>query len=161
MKIEVGLLCVDLLCGEEWGSENREALLRGCSRMFKIRIASFWKKTFPNKFSNSTYVLKNNLMLTELTNSLFVGRNSPLVSLCGLVVRVSGYRSRGLGFHSKPHQIFWEVGILERRPLSIVRTIEELLGWKSSGSSLKKTRLTAVGIRCADHATPSTRKGWH
>jgi hypothetical protein len=22
-------------------------------------------------------------------------------------------------------------------------------------------RLTAVGIRCADHATPSTRKGWH
>jgi hypothetical protein len=25
----------------------------------------------------------------------------------------------------------------------------------------RKTRLTAVGIRCTDHATPSTRKGWH
>jgi hypothetical protein len=24
-----------------------------------------------------------------------------------------------------------------------------------------KPRLTAVGIRCADHATPATRKGWH
>jgi hypothetical protein len=24
-----------------------------------------------------------------------------------------------------------------------------------------KPRLTAVGIRCANHATPSTRKGWH
>jgi hypothetical protein len=25
----------------------------------------------------------------------------------------------------------------------------------------RKPRLTAVGIRCADHATPSTRKGWY
>jgi hypothetical protein len=25
----------------------------------------------------------------------------------------------------------------------------------------RKPRLTAVGIRCADHATPSTRKSWH
>jgi hypothetical protein len=24
-----------------------------------------------------------------------------------------------------------------------------------------KQRLTTVGIRCADHATPSTRKAWH
>jgi hypothetical protein len=24
----------------------------------------------------------------------------------------------------------------------------------------KKPRLTAMGIRCADHATPSTRKTW-
>jgi hypothetical protein len=34
--------------------------------------------------------------------------------LCGLVVRVSGYRSRGPGF-------------LERGPLSLVNTIEKLL----------------------------------
>ena len=26
--------------------------------------------------------------------------------LCGLVVRVSGYRYRGLGFDSRPYQIF-------------------------------------------------------
>jgi hypothetical protein len=29
--------------------------------------------------------------------------------LCGLVVRVSGYRSRGPGYDSRPCQIFWEV----------------------------------------------------
>jgi hypothetical protein len=57
--------------------------------------------------------------------------------LCGLVVRVSGYRSRGPGFDSRPYQIFWEVGGLERCPLSLVRTTEELLEWKSSGSDLE------------------------
>jgi hypothetical protein len=36
--------------------------------------------------------------------------------LCGLVVRVSDYRSRGPGFDSRPYQ-----------PLSVLRTIEELL----------------------------------
>jgi hypothetical protein len=35
---------------------------------------------------------------------------------------------------------------------------EELLQWKSSGSGSRKPRLTAVGTRCADHATPSVRK---
>jgi hypothetical protein len=44
---------------------------------------------------------------------------------------------------------------LERGPLSLVRIIEELLGWKSRGSGSRKPRLMAVGIRCADHATPS------
>jgi hypothetical protein len=43
--------------------------------------------------------------------------------LCGLVVRVSVHRSRGPGFES--------------RPLSIVRTTEELLGRKSRGSGLE------------------------
>jgi hypothetical protein len=38
---------------------------------------------------------------------------------------------------------------LERDPLSLVRIIEELLEWKSSGSVSRKP-----GIRCADHATP-------
>jgi hypothetical protein len=47
--------------------------------------------------------------------------------LCDLVVRVSGCRSRGPGFDFRPYQIFCEVGDLERGPLSLVRTIEELL----------------------------------
>jgi hypothetical protein len=47
--------------------------------------------------------------------------------LCGLVVRVSGYRSKGPGFDSRSYQIFSEVGGLERGPLSLVRGIEELL----------------------------------
>jgi hypothetical protein len=40
------------------------------------------------------------------------------------------------GFDSRRYQIFWEVG-LERGPLSLVSTIQELLGRKSSGSGLE------------------------
>jgi hypothetical protein len=50
--------------------------------------------------------------------------------LCGLVVRVPGYRSghyRGGG----------EVVGLERGPLRLVSTTEELLGRNSSGSGLE------------------------
>ena len=47
--------------------------------------------------------------------------------LCGLVVRVSGYRYRDLGFDSRRYQIFWVIVGLERGPLSLVRSIEELL----------------------------------
>jgi hypothetical protein len=41
------------------------------------------------------------------------------------------------GFDSRRYQIFWEVVSLERGPLSLVCTIEELLGRKSSGSGLE------------------------
>jgi hypothetical protein len=65
------------------------------------------------------------------------GGHSGTDRLCGLVVRVSGYRSRGPGFYSRPYQIFWEVRGLERGPLSLMITIEELLDWKSSVSGLE------------------------
>jgi hypothetical protein len=57
--------------------------------------------------------------------------------LCGLVVRVPGYRSRGPGFDSRRYQIFWEVVGLERGPFSIVSTIQGLLERKRSGSGLE------------------------
>jgi hypothetical protein len=41
------------------------------------------------------------------------------------------------GFDSRRYQIFWEVVGLERGPLSLVSTIEELFERKSSGSSLE------------------------
>jgi hypothetical protein len=47
--------------------------------------------------------------------------------LCGLVVRVSGYRYRGPGFDPRRYQIFWVIVGLEQGPLSLVRSIEELL----------------------------------
>jgi hypothetical protein len=47
--------------------------------------------------------------------------------LCGLVVRVPGYRSRGPGFDFRRYQIFWEAVDLERGPLSFVSITEELL----------------------------------
>jgi hypothetical protein len=52
--------------------------------------------------------------------------------LCGIVVWVP--RS---GFDSQRYQIFWEVVGLERGPLSLVGTTEELLGRKSNGSGLE------------------------
>jgi hypothetical protein len=66
--------------------------------------------------------------------------------LCGLVVRVPAYRSRGPGFDSRRYQIFWEV---ERGPLSLVSVTTWMeIGWN------RRPKLTSVGIRCADHATP-------
>jgi hypothetical protein len=41
------------------------------------------------------------------------------------------------GFDYRRYQIFWEVVDLERGPLILVNTIEELLGRKSSGSGLE------------------------
>jgi len=52
---------------------------------------------------------------------------------------------------------FWVVVGLERGLLSLVslvRSNEELLEQKNSGSRSRKQRLTAVGTRCADHVTP-------
>jgi hypothetical protein len=57
------------------------------------------------------------------------------------------------GFDSLRFQIFWEVVGLERYPLSLVSTTEELLERKSSGFGLKPEN-TAVGIRHADHVAP-------
>jgi hypothetical protein len=82
----------------------------------------------------------------------------PHVGECCLVVGVPGYRSRGLGFDSRRYQILWEITGLKRGPLSLVWIIKEIFEWKSSGSRSRKSRLTAVGIRFADHATSSIRK---
>jgi hypothetical protein len=57
--------------------------------------------------------------------------------LCGLVVRVPGYRARGPGSIPDPTRFFWEIVGLERGPLSLVSTIEGLLERKSSGSGLE------------------------
>jgi hypothetical protein len=50
--------------------------------------------------------------------------------LCGLVVKVPG-------FDSRPYQIFCEVVGLERGPLSLVSTTEELLERNCSASGLE------------------------
>jgi hypothetical protein len=55
--------------------------------------------------------------------------------LCGLVVRVLGYRSGGPG--PIPGTTRKKIMGLERGPLSLVSTTEELLGRKSSGSCLE------------------------
>jgi hypothetical protein len=47
---------------------------------------------------------------------------------------------------------------LELGPLSLVNITEELFEWKNSGSGSRKSRLTAVGIRCPNHVTRSIHK---
>jgi hypothetical protein len=99
------------------------------------------------------------------TGRLTVGRNITLTltdSLCGLEIRVPGYRTEMYRFvwgtkwiyicyveesrrplwSSGPSswlqiQVFWEVVGLERDPLSHVSTTEYLLGRNSSGSGLE------------------------
>jgi hypothetical protein len=53
--------------------------------------------------------------------------------LCGLVVRVPGYRSSGPGSNYGATDLS-----LEQCPLSFGTTIEELLGRNNSGSGLEK-----------------------
>jgi hypothetical protein len=65
-----------------------------------------------------------------VTAEVFFFWGLPCDRLCGLVVRVPGYRSRGPAFDSRRYQIFWEVVGLERGLLSLMRIIEELLEWK-------------------------------
>jgi hypothetical protein len=78
--------------------------------------------------------------------------------LCGLVVRVLGYRSGGPGSIPGTSRKKKVVG-LERGPLSLVSTTEELLDRKVAAPAYK-TESTAAGIRHADHVAPSIRKSW-
>jgi hypothetical protein len=92
------------------------------------------------------------ITLTEL--SRLITYLYSFTKCCGLFVRVPEYRSRHPGFDSRGYQILWEVVGLELGQLSLVSVTEQLLEWKSSSSRSRKPRLTAVGIHCADHATP-------
>jgi hypothetical protein len=77
--------------------------------------------------------------------------------LCGLVVRVPGFRSSGPGFDFRALQK--KVVSLERGPFSLVSTTEELLDRKVA-APVEKVENTAVGIRHSDHVAPSIRKSW-
>jgi hypothetical protein len=57
------------------------------------------------------------------------------------------------GFDSRHYQTSWEVVGLERGPLSLVSTTEELIERKSSACGLEKTILLLSGICGADHET--------
>jgi hypothetical protein len=65
------------------------------------------------------------------------------------------------GFDSRRCQIFGVVVGLERGPRGLLRITEKLFERKSSSSRLEKPSSADVGIRCTDHATPSTRKSRH
>jgi hypothetical protein len=84
--------------------------------------------------------------------------------LCGLVVRVLGYSSRGPGSIPGTTRFSGEkkgkqVVRLEWGPLSLVSTTEELLDRKVAGP-VYKIENTAVGIRHADHVASFIHKSW-
>jgi hypothetical protein len=87
-------------------------------------------------FQKTQYITTQNLLSNNVFSSTYFSHDR----LCGLMVRVPGYRSRGPGFDSRRYHIFWEVVSLERCPLSCVSITEELLEWKSSGLESRKSR---------------------
>jgi hypothetical protein len=76
-----------------------------------------------------------------------------VVRLCGLVVRVPGYRSRGRGRFPALPDFLRSSGVHSASWVQLKSYLEE----KSSGSGLEN-RETAVGIRHADHVALSVRK---
>jgi hypothetical protein len=93
-----------------WGRAWSESL-----KCWKIFIP--WHACLPKKILLNSVTAKASRYITF----------SFSLGFCGLVVRVSGYRYRGLGFYSRRYQIFWVVVGLERGPLSLVRSTEGLL----------------------------------
>jgi hypothetical protein len=65
------------------------------------------------------------------------------------------------GFDSQRYQIFWEVVSLERGPLRLVSTIEELLGRKSIGSGIENQEYRRRGSATITTWHASIRKGWN
>jgi hypothetical protein len=108
-------------------------------------------------------ILAREAIVYRAKNGYFCSQMSTFINwrydrLCGLVVRVPGYKSRGRGFDSRRYQIFWKVIGLERGSLSIVSTTEELLGRKSSGSGLENREYGRRDPLCWPRDTPYQQK---
>jgi hypothetical protein len=83
------------------------------------------------------HIIKRRMQMIRTGVSNFVFKcdeNRPPLSSSGQSSWLQIQRS---GFDSRRYQIFWEVVGLERGPLSLMSTIEELLGRESSSSSLE------------------------
>jgi hypothetical protein len=65
------------------------------------------------------------------------------------------------GFDSRRYQIFLVVVSLERRPLSLVSTIEELSERKSSDSGLEDRDYGSRSSSALTKQHPSIHKSWH
>jgi hypothetical protein len=101
--------------------------------------------------TNCQYRLKS-----SLTN-LKIGKitlRQPLWSIC----QSSWLQIHRSGFNSQRYQIFWEVVGLERGPLSLVSTTEELLGRKSNCSGLENRDYSYRNPPCWPRVSPVSVK---
>jgi hypothetical protein len=96
-------------------------------RHFGVTSVNFHRRRTPEHEYSQLWEPQTQHILSVLYNVII----RYMHRLCGLVVRVPGYTSRGPGFNSRRYQIFWEVVGLERGPLSRV-IIEELLERKAA-----------------------------
>jgi hypothetical protein len=101
----------------------------------RVKICIMIKTASQDKWNIRSIDLKIKFCNSS-TGEILWSTNAINIRLCSLVVRVPGHRS---GFDSQRYQIFWEVVCLERGQLSLVSTIQELLG-RSSFSSLESRK---------------------
>jgi hypothetical protein len=92
-----------------------------------------------NHHWNVHLVIKFTLMI--ISSLWFFDQNPEYISHSWPLLWSSGQSSwlqiQRFGIDSRRYQIFWELVGLERSPLSLVSTTEELLGRKSSGSGVE------------------------
>jgi hypothetical protein len=128
----------------EWLEAKRYTCYVGCweflcsTDVLSVLALSFCEFYFRNNtlvnmnFCHVFWILENCNFLLQKWLMFFKFKMYWLIldSICGLVVRVPGCRSRGPGSDSRRYQIFREVVSLERGSLSLVSTVEKLLGKK-------------------------------
>jgi hypothetical protein len=105
-------------------------------KLFKMKLRKDWTRVIRTCCYLGQNLPPSRLLPNNENRNFACGSSECMDRLCGLVIRISGYGSNPK-FDSRHYQIFREVVGLERSPLSLVSTIEELLGRKSSGSRLE------------------------
>jgi hypothetical protein len=120
----------------QWLIQNYEFQLQ--MRNFWIDFHFSWYNLYGNRLNSNIYWTQILIRLSEILFMKPFNREDttvrqPLWSNC----QSSWLQIQWSGFDLRRYQIFWEVVGLERGPLSLVSTIEELLGRKSSGSGLE------------------------
>jgi hypothetical protein len=150
---------------QKWLARRGQLLARESSYLFQVRLVfgfasptlflTLWPSTVSPTLTNFS------LSKTEIISQHFFERGiTSWHCLCGLVVKTSRLQIQRSGFDSRRYQIFLRSSGPGRGPLRLVRINEELFQG-NCGSGLENRNSRLWGIRCADHATPSTRLSWH
>jgi hypothetical protein len=130
------------------------AMIQEPSLRYTSRNANGTRMTF-NSFSFLVSDLKSKITLTVLYILTLI-----FDCLCGLVVRVPGYGSRGLGWMPGATR-FSDKWWIWNGAYSVLWVQLRSYLKEKVGVPVQKTENTAVGIRHAHHVAPFIRKSWH